>query len=204
MRLIVGDTSITDVLTEKRETIEREVQDKIKTTLDRYESGIQVTTVKLQDVNPPSSVKVAYDEVNEARLQKETTINQARQEYLREIPQARGEARKMEAEAEGFKVKRTKEAEGDVAKFKALFAEYRRAPEVTRARLYLETLATVLPKLSHIYIVDEGSGGPVQVLDLKQAVGGVLRSRRPDDGARGATSSSTRATTPRASGRRTR
>ena len=169
MRLVVGDYSITDVLTEQRKPIETAVQRKIQTILDDYESGIEVTTVKLQDVKQPKEVKAAFESVNEARLQKETTINAAQQEWFDKIPRARGEARRMVAQAEGYRAKRVNEAEGDVARFKALFREYQRAPGVTRSRLYLEALADVLPQVNQIYIIDDSHGGPLQVLDLKQA-----------------------------------
>jgi len=180
MRLVVGDYSITDVLTEKRGEIQLEVQDRIQSVLDLYESGIEVTTVKLQDVNPPEAVKPSFDGVNEARLQKETTINQARREYFQQIPEARGLAQKMVAEARGYQAKRVNEAKGDVAKFQALLTEYKQAPGVTRTRLYLEALAQVIPEINHIYIIDEGQAGPLQVLDLKQAAAG-LRQRSGQD-----------------------
>ena len=181
MRLVVGDYSITDVLKEKRAAIEREVHDKMQEALDLYEAGIQVTTVKLQDVYPPSDqnaaldVKAAFDEVSEAEQEKKTTINEARKEYNREIPEAKGQAHRMVAEAEGYKTKRINEAEGDVARFNALFKKYQQYPEVTRTRLYLETLAEILPEVSQIYIIDESQGGPLQILDLKQAAGALRR-----------------------------
>jgi len=174
-RLVVGDYSITDVLTEQRGAIEQEVGEKIQSVLDLYKSGIQVTTVKLQDVNPPENVKTAFDGVNAARLRKETTINQARQEYFQKIPEARGLAKKTVAEAEGYRAKRVNEAKGDVVKFEALLEEYQRASGVTRTRLYLEAMAGVLPQMSHLYIVDDEQRGPLQVLDLKQAAAGARR-----------------------------
>ena len=179
MRLVVGDYSITDVLTEKRSQIQEEVQIRIQDVLDSYEAGIEVTTVKLQDVNPPEAVKPSFDGVNEARLEKETTINQARREYFQQIPEARGLAQKMIAEARGYRAKRVNEAQGDVAKFQALFKEYQKAPGVTRTRLYLEAMAQVIPDMNHIYIIDEGQSGPLQVLDLKQAAAG-WRQRSQD------------------------
>lgn len=180
MRLVVGDYSITDVLTEQRAGIQQEVQERIQSVLDLYESGIEVTTVKLQDVNPPESVKPSFDGVNEARLEKETTINQARREYFQQIPEARGLAQKMVAEAKGYRAKRVNEAKGNVAKFQALLKEYKQSPEVTRTRLYLEALAQVIPEMNHIYIVDEEQAGPLQVLDLKQAAAG-WRQRSGED-----------------------
>lgn len=196
MRLVVGDYSITDVLTERRADIEQEVEENIQQALNLYSAGLEVTTVKLQNVNPPSDaqktldVKAAFDEVNEARLEKETTINDARKEYFKEIPEARGQARKMVAEAEGYRQKRINEAEGDVARFKAVLTKYQQYPEVTRTRLYLETLVEILPAVSQIYILDEAHGGPLQILDLKRAAGAVQRpesstaSRRSESGPR--------------------
>ncbi len=176
MRLVVGDYSMTDVLTAKRTQIEKAVQAKIQATLDAYKAGIHVATVKLQDVNPPEDVKKSFNEVNEARQEKETTINNARKEYFKAIPSARGEAQKMIGEAQGFKAKRVNEALGDVANFQALLDEYLKSKEITRTRLYLETLKQVLPQMQQLYIVDEAQGKPLQVLDVREAAGAV-RSR---------------------------
>ncbi len=176
MRLVVGDHSITDILTEKRSDIELEVAELIRTTLDQYRAGIEIHALNIQNVTPPESVKAAFDDVTAARLEKETEINEAQQEYFKVIPEARGEAQQMEREAEGYYARRVNEAHGDVARFLALFEEYQRAPEVTRTRLYLEVISEVLPQIHHIYVVDDDQQGPLQVLDLKQGAA-AARSR---------------------------
>ena len=183
MRLVVGDYSITDVLTEQRNAIEIEVKENLQSVLDQYEAGIEVTEVNLQNVAPPGTVKDAYDDVTAARIEKEKTINAARRRYNEVIPKARGEARQKVQVAQGYKAKRVNEALGDVAKFSALFKEYQRAPDVTRTRLYLEAVSEVLPDLDQLYILDSTQQAPLQVLDLKQAaaakVGRERAERRP-------------------------
>jgi membrane protease subunit HflK len=130
------------------------VQSELQEILDRFEMGIQIVMVKLQDVNPPDPVKAAFNEVNEARQEKERMINQAQEAFNREIPKAMGEARKTMAEAEGYATERVNRAQGDVSRFSAVLKEYQGAKEVTRHRLYLETIGEILPKTKEIYIVD--------------------------------------------------
>lgn len=167
MRLIVGDSSVTEVLTERRQEIAAEAAKRMQDVLNLYQTGVEVVTVKLQDVNPPESVKASFNEVNQARQEKETTINQARATYNKAIPAARGEARRIVQEAEGYAAKRVNEARGDVALFEALRVEYEKAKAVTRARLYLEAMAELLPKVQKVYVVDEEAGGLLKVLDLE-------------------------------------
>jgi membrane protease subunit HflK len=126
-------------------------------------------TVKLQNVDPPKQVQASFNEVNQARQEKEQTINEARAAYNKAIPAARGAARKEIQSAEGYAAKRVNEAYGDVALFNALQSEYENAKGVTRARLYLEAMAEFLPKLQKITIVDSGTGGLLKVLDLEGA-----------------------------------
>ena len=181
MRLVVGDYSMADVLTSKRAEIENAVRDKLQASLDAYKAGLSIDAVQLQDVNPPPKVKDAFNEVNMARQEKETTINKAQKEFFQAIPAARGEKQKAIAEAQGFKAKRVNEALGDVANFSALLSEYEKSRDITRTRLYLETLQDVLPSLQQIYIIDGSKGEPLQVLDLKDAAA-AARSGRPASG----------------------
>jgi membrane protease subunit HflK len=155
VRRVVGDRDVTDVLTMGRIDIAKEVEVGLQELLDHFESGLQVVTVKLQDVNPPEPVKPAFNEVNRAKQDKEKMINEAWEDYNKRIPRAKGEAEQMIAEAEGYALRRVNRAEGDVALFNQVFREYRRAPNVTRRRLYLETMSEVLPSLREIIIVDE-------------------------------------------------
>jgi membrane protease subunit HflK len=110
--------------------------------------------VELQDVTPPDPVKPAFNEVNEARQDKERRINEAQEQANREIPKARGEAARTITEAEGYALARVNRARGEAERFRAVLAEYRRARDVTRRRLYLEALGDVLPQAKAIYIVD--------------------------------------------------
>ncbi len=154
VRRIVGNRGETEVLTVGREEVGNTVQSRLQEILDRFETGIQIVTVKLQDVNPPDPVKAAFNEVNEARQEKERMINQAQEAFNKEIPKALGEARKTIAEAEGYAMEQVNRAQGDVSRFSAVLKEYQDAKEVTRRRLYLETIGEILPKTKEIYVVD--------------------------------------------------
>jgi len=166
MRRVVGDRSVTEVLTIGRVEIANEVQEGLQELLDRFESGIQLVTVKLQDVNPPEPVKPAFNEVNRAKQDKEKMINEAWEDYNKRIPRAKGEAEQMIAEAQGYALKRINQALGDVALFEQIYKEYRNAPSITRRRLYLETMDEILPMIREIYIVDEKQKAILPLLDI--------------------------------------
>ena len=171
MRQIVGDRSVDEVLTVGRIEVALEMQEKLQQILDTYDIGIQVTTVKLKDVNPPDAVKNSFNEVNVAKQDRETTINQAWEAYNKVIPRAKGEAEKTISEAEGYAVNRVNRAAGDANKFLAVWLEYSRAKDVTERRLYLETLARIMPKIGTKYIIDSEQKGilPLLSLDEKEA-----------------------------------
>jgi membrane protease subunit HflK len=169
-REVIGDRIVNEVLTIGRHEISVAIQVKLQELCDQYETGIKVEQVVLQDVNPPDRVKPSFNEVNEAQQEKEKMINQAQSEYNRVIPRARGEAEKMIQEAEGYATERVNNARGEAERFNALFSEYRRAKEVTRQRLYLETMNKVLPKVGKKLIVDEDVKGMLPILDLKKEV----------------------------------
>ena len=173
VRRVVGDRSVTAVLTLGRIEIAKEVEVGLQELLDGFESGLQIVTVKLQDVNPPEPVKPAFNEVNRAKQDKEKMINEAWEDYNKRIPKAKGEAEQMIAEAEGYAVKRVNRSEGDVALFNQVFKEYRNAPDVTRRRLYLETMNEILPKIKELIIVDENQKSILPHLDVgKNGKGG--------------------------------
>jgi len=155
MRSVVGDSSVDEVLTARRVEINIEAEQKMQKILDYYDSGIQVFAVKLQDVNPPEEVKPAFNEVNAAQQDKERFINQAREEYNKVIPKARGQALQMVKQAEGYAINRTNTAQGDASRFSQIWTEYAQNKDVTRRRMYLESLGKVLPKLKKKYIIDE-------------------------------------------------
>jgi membrane protease subunit HflK len=166
MRRVVGDRSVTEVLTVGRIEIAMEVEIGLQELLDHFESGLQIVTVKLQDVNPPEPVRPAFNEVNRAKQDKEKMINEAWEDYNKRIPRALGEAEQMIAEAEGYALRRVNRSMGDVSLFNQVFKEYRRAPEVTRRRLYLETMEEILPGVKEIYIVDDKQKSILPLLEL--------------------------------------
>ena len=154
MRRVVGNRLGSDVLTVGRVAVSTEVKEEMQKILSEYDTGVRLVTVELQDVTPPDPVKPAFNEVNEARQDRERTINQAQEQANREIPKARGEATRTITEAEGYAVERVNRANGEATRFRTVLGEYQRAPEVTRRRLYLEAMASILPEASALYIVD--------------------------------------------------
>jgi membrane protease subunit HflK len=170
MRTTVGDYTVTEVLTEGRLEVANEAQQRMQELLDLYNTGLRVVTVKMQNVTPPSdAVRRAFNEVNEAQQERERKINEALQAYNQAVPQARGEGERTVTQAEGTKINRINTAKGDVARFTALLEEYRKAPDVTRRRLYLETMRTILPSVGQMYVFDaEQSSSLLPFLDLKR------------------------------------
>ena len=154
MRRIVGNRLGSDVLTVGRVAVSTEMKEEMQKILSAYETGVRLVTVELQDVTPPDSVKPAFNEVNEARQDRERTINQAQEQANREIPKARGEAARTITEAEGHAVERVNRASGEATRFLAILDQYQAAPDVTRRRLYLEALGAMLPEAKALYIVD--------------------------------------------------
>jgi len=144
MREVVGDRTINEVLTSGRGEIQQEVKDKLQSLANQYELGIRLDKVILQDVNPPESVKKSWNDVNEAQQERSSMINLAQAEYNKVIPRSRGEAEKTIEEAKGYAVERVNNAQGDADLFKQVFIAYQKAPEVTRKRIYLETMGKVL------------------------------------------------------------
>ncbi|MFH1593696.1 MAG: FtsH protease activity modulator HflK [Candidatus Omnitrophota bacterium] len=172
MRQVVGDDTVNEVLNTRRVETNQEVQDKVQEILDSYGSGVQIVTVKLQDVNPPDEVKPSFNEVNEAKQEKEKATNEAWERYNKIIPKARGEAEKTIKEAEGYALNRINRAKGDAAKFNATWEAYKNAKDVTRKRLYLEAMNDILPKVGRKFIVDSDQKGILPLLNLSEK-GGV-------------------------------
>jgi membrane protease subunit HflK len=165
-RQVVGDRTVNEVLTIGREAISVQVQKDLQALLDEYETGLRVEQVVLQNVTPPDPVKPSFNEVNEAEQEKEQKINSAQSEYNKVIPRAKGEALQTIQEAQGYSLKRVNDAQGDAARFDALYTEYRKAPEVTRKRLYLESVSRILPKVGQKVVVDEKAQNVLPFLDL--------------------------------------
>ena len=166
MRQVIGDHTINEVLTTGRSHIQSEVHQKLQRLCTEYELGVRVDQVILQDINPPESVKPAFNEVNEAEQEKDTSIEKARAEYNKVIPRADGEAKKAIESAEGYKEKRTNEAQGDAQAFLAIFEAYQKAPEVTRKRMYLETMEEVLGNAGSKTVIDHDLKGLLPMLNL--------------------------------------
>ena len=170
MREVVGDRSVTEVLTVGRQEIETEVETRLQELANQYEMGIKIEQVVLQDVNPPEAVKDAFNEVNQAQAEREKMINEALAEFNRIIPRAGGEAQQTIQQAEGYATERVNRARGDAARFDALLAAYRRAPEVTRQRIYLETMNAIFPKMKNKVILDEKAKNVLPLLNLQREV----------------------------------
>ncbi|MBD3334814.1 MAG: FtsH protease activity modulator HflK [Candidatus Eisenbacteria bacterium] len=166
MRKIVGDRTVNEVLTVGRQEVAVEVEGMLQELCDQYETGIKVDQVVLQNVNPPDEVKPSFNEVNQAQQEREKLINEAQSDYNRVIPRAKGEALQTIEQAEGYALNRVNRAQGDSARFVAIYEAYRLAPEVTRRRLYLETMIEVLPKVERKIIVDEAAQGVLPLLNL--------------------------------------
>ncbi|MFH0856086.1 MAG: FtsH protease activity modulator HflK [Candidatus Omnitrophota bacterium] len=171
MRRFVGDYSVDEVLTTKREEIDDLAQQEIQRILDIYNVGVQIVTVKLLDVNPPEKVKPAFNEVNEAKQEKEKMINQAWEEYNKAIPKAKGTAEKTIRESEGYAMDKINRAKGESARFLATLDEYKKAPDITRKRLYLEALTQVLPNAKEKYIIDSQQKSILPLLDINKKGG---------------------------------
>ncbi|HKY36050.1 MAG TPA: FtsH protease activity modulator HflK [Polyangiaceae bacterium] len=166
MREVVGDRTVDEVITIGRQEVEDEALQRLRALAVSYDLGIKVDQVQLKNVNPPVKVQASFNEVNQAQQEKERAINVANGEYNKEIPRARGRAEQTIRAAEGYAQQRVNQAEGEVTAFKALLAEYLKAPEVTRRRLYLETMAEVLPKVKNKVIVSEEVKGLLPMLNL--------------------------------------
>ena len=172
MRLSIGDHTINQVLTEGREGIQVEMQEKLQELLDSYGAGIAIRNVILQDVTPPNEVKPSFNAVNEARQEKEKVINQAWEEYNRVIPRAKGIADQTIREAEGYALERINQAQGDAERFVLTWEAYRLAPEVTKKRLFLEMAAKVFPAFKDKLILDDSQKGILPLLQLNPEKGG--------------------------------
>jgi len=166
MREVVGDRTVTEVLTVGRQEIEVNAQIRLQELCDQYDTGIRIEQVVLQDVNPPDPVKPSWDEVNQAQQQRDRMINEALADYNSVIPRASGEAQQTILQAEGYSLDRVNRSEGDASRFKALYEEYRRAPNVTRRRIYLETMTRMLPQAGNKVILDEQAQGVLPLLSI--------------------------------------
>jgi len=175
MREVVGDRTVDEVITVGRQEIEDQALLKLQELVASYQMGIQIDQVQLKNVNPPERVQASFNEVNQAQQEKERAINIANGEYNKAIPRARGQADQRISEAEGYAKRRINEAQGDVSAFNAQLAKYLEAPEVTRQRIYLETMGEVLPKVKGKTILDEALAGEVLPLLGLEGAGPLVR-----------------------------
>jgi membrane protease subunit HflK len=172
LRTVVGRNKIDETLTTGKFKIQEETKSQLQAILDKYESGIHVVAVQLQDVSPPKEVIGAFKDVASAKEDKNRMINQAEGYRNDVIPKARGEAEAMIRDAEGFREARIKRSEGDAEKFTTILKEYRKAKSITRKRLYLETMEKVLPGIEKIVVPDKDSGNILNLLNLNPGKGG--------------------------------
>lgn len=179
MRRVVGNRLGSDVLTVGRVEVSSEAKAEIQKILTEYETGVRLVTVELQDVTPPDAVKPAFNEVNEARQDRERTINQAQEQANKEIPRARGVATQSISQAEGYALERVNRASGEANRFNAILEEYTQAPEVTRRRLYLESLAGFLAEMKGVYIVDTEQKALVPWLPLESGAKALVEGGKP-------------------------
>jgi membrane protease subunit HflK len=171
MREVIGDRTVDELITIGRQDIEIEALARMQELSKRYQLGIRVDQVQLKNVNPPSQVQASFNEVNKAQQDRENVINIANGEYNKVIPKAKGQADQMIRGAEGYRFKRVNEAEGDVAAFTAVLQEYVKAPEITRTRLYLETMGEILPQTGQKIIVDDFMRQLLPILPLSSKQG---------------------------------
>ena len=168
MREVIGDRSVNEVLTVGRQEIAAQVEQRLQALCDQYETGIKVEQIVLQDVNPPDAVKPSFNEVNQAQQEREKLINQARADYNQIIPRAKGRAQQTIEQAQGLATDRVNRARGDAELFIQVHAAYQRAPEVTRRRMYLETMSEIYPKVKRKIVLDDSLKGVLPLLSLDQ------------------------------------
>ena len=170
MRRVVGDKMVTEVLTTGRVEIAGQARELMQDVLDKYDMGVSIKTVKLQDVNPPRTVQDSFNEVNSAKQEQEKMINQAEEAYNKVIPEARGKAKKLVSEAQGYAEAKVNRAEGDTARFISLYQEYIKAPNITQKRIYLETMEEIYQSIEDITIFDSNVKGLLPVFGKMQGV----------------------------------
>jgi membrane protease subunit HflK len=167
VRKAVGDRTVNEVLTVGRMEVATTVEALLQELCNEYQNGIKIDQVVLQDVNPPDQVKPSFNAVNEAQQQRETLINQGQSEFNRVIPRARGEAQQTIQQAEAYSLTRVNRARGETARFNSLYEEYIKAPEVTKTRIYLETMSRIMPNVGNKVIVDEKGNNVLPLLQMQ-------------------------------------
>lgn len=164
-RRVVGNMDFDYVLS-NRDLLAASVKEELQSELNDLKAGILVGTVQFQDINPPDKVKPAFNEVNEADQDMKRLVNEAEETYNRVIPKARGDAKKIVEEAYGYAAQRVNNAKGETQRFLDILKEYLQAPDVTRKRMYLETMQEIMPSVQNVYVLDENQQTPIPLLNL--------------------------------------
>lgn len=167
VRQVLGSVTVDAILTTERNALAERSKTLLQAAVDKLDIGLRITTFRYQNATPPEPVKPAYNEVNQAEQIRESLIFNARKEYNEQVPRARGEAMQTIQEAEGYAAERVNHAIGNAARFNAILAEYRKAPQVTRYRMYVETMEKVLPQASEVYVMDGAQTAPLTHLPLR-------------------------------------
>jgi membrane protease subunit HflK len=170
MRKVVGDRTVNELLTVGRQAVASNMEALLQKMCVEYENGLQIEQVVLQDVNPPEKVKPSFNAVNQAQQERETLINQAESEYNQVIPRAKGEAEETIQLAEAYALNRVNRAIGEADRFNSLYAEYIKAPEVTKKRLYFEIMERILPKIGDKIVVDEKGNSVLPLLNMDRKI----------------------------------
>ncbi len=174
VRRITGNRYADEILTVGRASIATMARKEIQQILDSYKTGLLIITVKLRNVNPPAEVEGAFNEVNEARQEKERMINEAQRSYNEQIPRASGRAKQKITQAEGYALQRVNRAQGEVARFKQILTEYEKAPDVTRRRMYLEATAEFSKRIGRLIVIDQDQKGLLPLLNLDDQHGAAF------------------------------
>jgi membrane protease subunit HflK len=164
-RRIVGNMDFDYVLS-NRDFLAAAVKSELQSELDHLHAGVAIGTLQFQDINPPDPVKPAFNEVNEADQDMKRMVNEAEEIYNREIPKASGDAQKIIQEAQGYAASRINDAKGETERFLDILKEYKNAPDVTRKRMYLETMQGIMPTVQSVYVIDKNQQGPLPLLNI--------------------------------------
>lgn len=169
MSQVAGDFFFDEIITIAKNEITNKVHDSLQKMIDEMEMGIVVSTVALINVTPPKAVEAAYNEVLQAQQEKDKIVNEAKTEYIKKVTPAEGEASKLIAEAKGYKAERINVAQGEANYFNSLYKEYIKAREITKTRMYLETMSEVLSKFKNVYVIDDKQKNLLPFLPLNQS-----------------------------------
>lgn len=181
-RRVVGNMDFDYVLSNRdllAASVKAELQIQLDGLFPKGSPGVLIGTVQFQDINPPDQVKPAFNEVNEADQDMKRLVNEAQENYNRVIPKASGDAKKIIEEAYGYQAQRINDAQGETQRFNDILAEYKNAPEVTRTRMYLETLKEILPNVQTVYVIDKDQQSPIPLLNISSS-GGLSAAAQPN------------------------